>query len=202
MCTDGEILPRQIRAHFDDETIVVYQAYGSQIAGPAVRAGTFVAPFGRGRMTWIKPSFLWMMYRSGWGTKQGQERVLAARMCRDGFEWALGHACLSSYEPGTYASREAWAERKAISPVRVQWDPDRSVTLERVERRAIQVGLQGEAVRRYVDEWMVGLDDVTDLAHDVHHLVGAGDPEAAMTLLPVERPYPVPTELQAIIGSG
>ncbi|MDI8083747.1 DUF4291 domain-containing protein [Salmonella enterica subsp. enterica serovar Kentucky] len=26
-------------------------------------------------MTWIKPSFLWMMYRSHWGTKDpGQKR--------------------------------------------------------------------------------------------------------------------------------
>ncbi|WP_422570328.1 DUF4291 family protein, partial [Erwinia billingiae] len=29
-------------------------------------------------MTWIKPSFLWMMYRSGWGMKDpGQKRILA-----------------------------------------------------------------------------------------------------------------------------
>ncbi|WP_216092858.1 DUF4291 family protein [Candidatus Marithrix sp. Canyon 246] len=26
-------------------------------------------------MTWIKTNFLWMMYRSEWGTKQGQETV-------------------------------------------------------------------------------------------------------------------------------
>ena len=68
---------RQVRAKHDDETLVVYQAYSPQIAAPAVAAGTFVAPFKRDRMTWIKPSFLWMMYRCGWATKPGQERVLA-----------------------------------------------------------------------------------------------------------------------------
>jgi hypothetical protein len=29
--------------------------------------------------TWVKPSFLWMMYRSGWATTPGQERILPAR---------------------------------------------------------------------------------------------------------------------------
>ena len=43
-------------------------------------------------MTWIKPSFLWMMYRCGWGLKEGQETVLAVEITREGFEWAL-RAC-------------------------------------------------------------------------------------------------------------
>ena len=50
-------------------------------------------------MTWIKPSFLWMMHRSGWATKPGQERVLAIEITRAGFEWALSHAALSHYDP-------------------------------------------------------------------------------------------------------
>jgi hypothetical protein len=66
---------RHVRAKFSAETIVVYQAYASLIADAALAAGTFVTPFKRERMTWIKPSFLWMMYRSGWATKPGQERI-------------------------------------------------------------------------------------------------------------------------------
>jgi hypothetical protein len=31
-------------------------------------------------MTWIKPSFLWMMYRCGWGAKEGQESVLVVEI--------------------------------------------------------------------------------------------------------------------------
>jgi len=69
----GEVPERQIRAVFDEQTIRVYQAYGDAIADPALKAGTFVPPFSMTRMSWIKPSFLWMMYRSGWGTKPGQE---------------------------------------------------------------------------------------------------------------------------------
>lgn len=36
---------RQVRADFDDETVVVYQAYPREIAEPAVSAQRFVAPF-------------------------------------------------------------------------------------------------------------------------------------------------------------
>jgi hypothetical protein len=102
------------------------------------------------RMTWIKPSFLWMMYRSGWATKPGQERVLAIAISRDGFEWALAHSWLSHYEPGTYASRAAWAEQQRGCPVRVQWDPEHSLRLSLLAHRTIQIGLSGEAARRFV----------------------------------------------------
>jgi hypothetical protein len=44
---------RQVRACYTDTTITVYQAYSAEIAGPAVAAGRFVAPFKRERMTWI-----------------------------------------------------------------------------------------------------------------------------------------------------
>jgi len=72
-----------VRAGFTTETITVYQAYPAEIALPAVAAGRFVPPFKRDRMTWIKPSFRWMMYRCGWGTKPGQEHVLAVEITRD-----------------------------------------------------------------------------------------------------------------------
>src|SRR5688500_10455476 len=74
----------QIRADHDETTIVVYQAYRPGIANAAVRAGRFVEPFSRSRMTWIKPSFAWMMHRCGWATKPGQEHVLALRITREG----------------------------------------------------------------------------------------------------------------------
>lgn len=77
----------------------MYQAYAPQIARPAVVAGRFVEPFKRDRMTWVKPSFRWMMYRCGWATKPGQEHVLAIDITWAGFEWALARACLSYYDP-------------------------------------------------------------------------------------------------------
>ncbi|WP_432992700.1 DUF4291 domain-containing protein [Dactylosporangium sp. CA-233914] len=182
---------REIRAVYCAETITVYQAYGAGIALAAAAAGRFVAPFERDRMTWIKPSFLWMMYRSGWATKPGQEHVLAVEIRRDGFEWALGRACLSHYDRDLHASVADWKRQLRESPVRVQWDPERDLHLSPVPGcRSLQLGLSGEAVRRYVDEWTVRITDVTALAHRIHELVRARDLDAARALLPPEREYP------------
>jgi hypothetical protein len=56
-----------------------------------------VSPFKFDRMTWVKPSFLWMMYRSDWATKPDQERVLAVSITRDGFEWTVSIADVTRF---------------------------------------------------------------------------------------------------------
>lgn len=181
----------QIRALYTDTTVTVYQAYSDEIAQTAVRAQTFLPPFKRDRMTWIKPSFLWMMYRSGWGTKEGQKRVLAIDITRSGFQWCLAHACLSSYNPAIHCSEEAWRQSKMKSPVRAQWDPERSIRLTALDHRSIQIGLSGLAVEKYVGSWIVRIRDVTSLARKVYELVEAGDEIGAVALLPREAHYRV-----------
>ncbi|MFJ5543398.1 DUF4291 domain-containing protein [Micromonospora chalcea] len=196
-------VPRhQIRAAFTADTVTVYQAYPPEIADAALRAGRFVPPFKRERVTWIKPSFRWMMYRCGWALKPGQERVLAVDVSRTGFEWALRHACLSSYDPRLHPDREAWRRGLRASPVRVQWDPERSLRLAPLPYRSLQVGLSGEAVHRYVDEWVLGLTDVTGLARSVHGRLTDGDEAGAAALVPVEQPYPLPAEVARIVDAG
>jgi hypothetical protein len=187
---------RQIRADFDDTTLTVYQAYSPQIADAALKAGTFVPPFKLTRMTWIKPSFLWMMYRSGWATKPGQERIVAVRITREGFEEALASACLSHFDADVYADHAAWEERRRTSAVRVQWDPERGPSLEPLPWRSLQVGLMGVAARKYVTEWIADITDITDHAKRLR-------PEAARSgaLLPRERPYPLPREIAQAIGA-
>jgi hypothetical protein len=180
---------RQIRAVYDDSTIRVYQAYSDSIADCTLRHGKFVSPpFKIERMTWIKPSFLWMMYRSGWGFKDaGQSRILAIDISRDGFAWALAHAC-ASHPPESMTSQQ-WEALKANSPVRIQWDPERDLHHNPLPHRAIQIGLSSEAVRRYVDEWTQRITDMTPLAHAIHAQVQSGDLVHARAMLPDERPY-------------
>jgi hypothetical protein len=189
---------RQIRAVYSADAITVYQAYSAAIAEPAARAGRFVPPFKRERMTWIKPSFLWMMYRCGWATKPGQERVLAIRISRAGFEWALTHSCLSHYDRARHADRAAWSRSLRASPVRIQWDPERSPRLGALPHRSLQVGLSGEAVHRYVDEWTLSVTDVTADVRRIHQSLRDGHADPG---LPVERPYPLPPEVAAIVGA-
>jgi hypothetical protein len=183
---------RQIRAVYTEKSITVYQAYDSAVAEPSVTAQTFVPPFKRERMTWIKPSFLWMMYRCGWASKPGQRRVLAIEIRRDGFEWALASSCLSHYDRDQHIDRNAWVKQLGQSPVRIQWDPERDRHLNALPYRSLQIGLSGEAVELYADEWILAITDVTDLATAVQ----AGESE-----VPIERPYPLSPNMAEIIGA-
>ncbi|WP_229911156.1 DUF4291 domain-containing protein [Streptomyces aurantiogriseus] len=186
-----------MRALHTESTVTVYQAYRPEIGNAAARDGRFPPAWSRERMTWIKPSFLWMMYRCGWGSKEGQETVLAVEISRVGFEWALRHACLSSYVRGVHPDRATWQRQLKRAPARVQWDPERDLRLQPLPYRSLQLGLSGEAARRYADEWTVAIRDVTPLAHEIHALVSSRDLDSAARLLPRERSYPVGDELLA-----
>ncbi|MGQ4376962.1 DUF4291 domain-containing protein [Streptomyces sp. SAS_267] len=188
---------RAIRAHHTASTVTVYQAYRPEIGLPAARDGRFPSVWKRDRMTWIKPSFLWMMYRCGWGLKEGQETVLAVEITRPGFEWALRNARLSHYVRGLHENQAAWKRELRRAPARVQWDPERDLRLQPLPYRSLQLGLSGEAARRYADEWTVAIRDVTPLAHEIHALVRGGDLDAATRLLPQEALYTGQDELIA-----
>lgn len=74
-------------------------------------------------MTWIKPSFLWLMEHSNWGQKSGQEVTLVVRITCAGWEEALSQAVLTDNE--TDQAR-----------VHVQWDPERSLRGEKLPHRS------------------------------------------------------------------
>jgi hypothetical protein len=154
---------RHILAQFDDESVVVYQAYRPQIGRFAAEHGYFGGAFKLDRMSWIKPNFLWMMYRSGWGTKEGQEVILAVWLRRSAFDAILKEAVHSTFVPEVYASEEEWKQAVARSSVRLQWDPDHDPAGDKVERRAIQLGLRGEVLARYAREWIIRIEDISSM---------------------------------------
>jgi hypothetical protein len=193
---------RQIRANFHGDTIVVYQAYSPSIAGPAIAADKFVTPFSFDRMTWIKPSFLWMMERSNWGRKSNQECILAVRITRTGWEEALTSAVLTHPDESVYSDIDDWRRRTSEALVQVQWDPERSIRGGKLEYRAIQVGLSRHIVRRYVDEWIVGIEDVTPRVRKMASMIASGDVDKAKALLPRERPYPLHDDIARTIGAS
>ncbi|KAL3485022.1 hypothetical protein BJX62DRAFT_243353 [Aspergillus germanicus] len=194
---------RQIRALYTPQTITIYQAYPPPIALPALATQSLsqVPTFKRTRMTWIKPSFLWMAYRSGYATKQNQEHVLAIEISRQGFEWALDHAVLS-HIPGSASAEqvETWKKDVDGSCVRVQWDPERDLYGNPLGYRSLQVGLRGEAVGRFVDQWIVSIKDVTGLMHDIKEMIEMKDLEGAEKLLPVEEVYTLPGGVARGVG--
>ncbi|MFE5795673.1 DUF4291 domain-containing protein [Streptomyces sp. NPDC056503] len=181
-----------IRADYDARTIVVYQAYPPAIADAALRAGRFVEPFSFRRMTWIKPSFLWLMHRSNWARKTGQERVLAVRITREGWEEALSRAVLTTEDPAAVAR----------APVHVQWDPERSARGAALNHYSIQVGIGRGLTRTYAEEWTVELTDLTPNVRRAESMMRTGQAAKARHLLPAERAYPLPEALERRLCPG
>jgi hypothetical protein len=146
---------RQVRALYTDRVVRVYQAYSDSIADVAIELGTFAPPFKMSRMTWIKPSFLWMMCRAGWGHKEAnQKRTLAIDIQSEGFEWALGNSRVPALEQDN-----PWGESED-APVVLQWDPERDIFCNNLPYRSIQIGLGGKALHRYVSEWIEKITDI------------------------------------------
>ncbi|MFE6178803.1 DUF4291 domain-containing protein [Streptomyces sp. NPDC056464] len=182
----------QVRADFDARSIVVYQAYAPVIAEGALRAGRFVAPFSFDRMTWIKPSLMWLMHRSNWARRAGQERVLAVRMTREGWEEALSRAVLTTADPAAVAR----------AAVHVQWDPERSLRGAALNHYSIQVGIGRRLIRTFTDDWIVNLTDLTPRIRKASALIQTGHAARARRLFPAERAYPMPRALEVVVSPG
>lgn len=185
---------RHIMAQYDDEAVVVYQAYNRHIGRYAAEEDLFYgAPgFKMDRMTWIKPNFLWMMHRCGWATKPDQEMVLAIWLDRVGFDAILRKAVISSFDQRVYDDEAQWKQAVGASSVRVQWDPDYGPGDNWLERRALQLGLRGKAGNHYANGgWILHIEDITPFVHEQRE--NAKRPYDKL-LLPKERPYPVYNE--------
>jgi len=180
---------RHILAQYDDNSIVVYQAYNPEIGHYAAEHQHFGGEFSLTRMSWIKTNFLWMMFRSGWGTKPNQEVILAVRIKRSAFDSILPVAVHASFAPEVYADQAAWKTALSQSPVRVQWDPDHHPTGTKLERRAIQLGLSGAALASYAREWIVDIEDISEFARKqrLNSRTRAYD----KLIIPKEQIYPV-----------
>lgn len=188
---------REIRAAHDEQGLFVYQAFRPGIGRYAAQNGRFGRGFSLERMTWIKPSFGWMLYRSDYGRKRGQEVVLRIKITHEGWLNALSGAVLSTYERDVHGEKAFFRKALKVGECRVQWDPDRTLAAERLERRTIQVGLRGGLVERYVRNWILEIEDVTGLARAIRDAVSAGAPPPAV---PEERVYEVPDEIRQRLG--
>lgn len=156
-------LGQHILAQQTEHTIFVYQAFNPRIASYAIEHQQFGGEhYSFNRMTWIKPNFLWMMYRCGWAKRENQKRVLAIELLKTDFDKILGEAVHSSFKPVVYESREAWQAAIKASDVRLQWDPDHDPYGAKLERRAIQLGMRGEIQREFATQWIRSIVDITD----------------------------------------
>lgn len=171
-----------------DEFIVVYQAYNKQIAEYATSnqklGGNY---FSYNRMSWIKPNFLWMMYRCGWAEKENQENVIAIWIKKSDFETILDNVVYSSFQENIYQSREQWQSELEQKEVRLQWDPDHDPFGNKQERRAIQLGLKGSILKTFGEEMIQKIENITDFVKTQKQFVSKNEIENL--IVPTEKPY-------------
>lgn len=145
----------------DDEGVFVYQAFCDNIADWAIKNQTLGGPdFNPKRMTWIKPSFAWVLYRSGYGNKHNQNRILKVKISHKSMASILTLCECKTAGGGSLG--------------RVQWDPARDILSsdngkeprKMLRKRAIQIGVKGRISELYVSS-ILSIEDVTPLAHKV-----------------------------------
>ena len=142
-------------------SIIVYQAFNDQIADHALANQKFGGQnYSFSRMTWIKPNFLWMMYRSGWAEKKDQNRILAIEMTLAGFFHLLEQGISTSYQ-NSYESEQSWRKLLSNSNVRIQWDPDHDPIGRKLKRRAVQIGIKSDALEEFNNKFIVSIADIT-----------------------------------------
>ncbi len=139
-----------------------------------------------------------MLHRSEYATAHRQEAIARIRITRAGFDAILEEAVLSHYAPEVCTTEILWGDALRRSKVRCQWDPDRTPRNEKMDRRAIQFGISGDFVHRYVNEWIVGVEDVTRLAHEIRACVR--QPRGDLPEVPEERHYPVGESVRRDLG--
>jgi hypothetical protein len=177
-----------IIAQFTKEWIIVYQAFKDTIAEYAVANQKFGGEdYDFNRMTWLKPSFLWMMYYSGWARHENQENILAIKMKRSGFDEILNYAVMSTYYKQIYGNSKLWEEKLAGSDIHVQWEPYYDLLGEKTDRRAAKIGIKGEVQRKFNDEWILEIKNITEYVNDQQRLLEKNKLE--MIKLPQERAY-------------
>jgi hypothetical protein len=191
-------MQRRILAAYDSQGIFVYQAFKPSITEEALRKGTFGKGFNLERMTWIKPSFGWMLYRSGYATKHRQESILKIKLTHQGFQEILFQAIPTSFDRNIFELERDWKSSLDNSEVRYQWDPDRDLSLRRLEHRALQLGIRGSVVQNYVNNWILGIEEVTNLAREIQNALKSKSKQ--LPEVPQEKVYQVNEEIQKALG--
>lgn len=158
---------KHILAQQTDDQILVYQAFNPRIASYALANQCFGgAHYSYNRMSWIKPNFLWMMYRCGWAEKEAQKQVLGIWIDKSDFDRILDEAVFTSYQANMYENHEIWKAGLAAKEVRLQWDPDHDIYGEKQERKAIQLGLKGGILKDFGTQMIRKIINVTDFVKE------------------------------------
>ena len=86
-----------------------------------------------------------------------------------------------------YASHDAWRQAVAHSNVRLQWDPDHDPAGAPQNRRALRLGLRGDALSAYGRKEILEITDIS--AFVAAQRTNIAPDRLSQLLIPVERVY-------------
>ena len=187
-----------IFADYDEEGIFIYQAFKPKIVKVAVELGTFGKGFGLDRITWIKPSLCWVLRRSNYGTKNRMQAIARIKISHKAFLEILNQSIETHWNEALFPNQDNWQKRINKSDVIHQWDPERDIVGKRLNRQAIQIGIRGEVIRNYVSEFIIGVEDISDLVHEIGRVRKTGAKK--YPTIPEEKEYQIPDDLFVSLG--
>lgn len=203
-----------VLAQYTDDAILVYAAFESDIVSYAAKHQTFrqaerETSWDPQRMSWVKTNFLWMQYRSGWGTKARQTGTVGLWIKRSLFEEILATSMGSCHYSRLQTKKEYEQHKNQCRSgsgqrVTLQWDPDHTPGGGPVRsRRAVQLGLKGQWRDRVFDNARGELLRVMDLTAFVQEQRDRTSRERWAELrVAQESVYPVPPHISDHIGEG
>ena len=147
-------MQKLIYAAYDDEGVFIYQAFKPKTVEIAVELGTFGKGFGFDRLSWIKPSFGWVLRRTKYATKNRMQAIAKIKISHSAFLEILNQSIETHWNDQLFDKEMDWQRTLNHSDVIHQWDPERDLVGRRLNRQAIQIGLRGNILRKYVSNYI------------------------------------------------
>ncbi len=126
------------------------------------------------------------------------EAIAKIKLSHEAFTEIIDQSIGTHWDQEVFSTEDDWQRNLNRSDVIHQWDPERDIVGKRLDRQAIQIRIRGTVIRKYVSDYIIGVEDVSPLVHEIGRIrkSGASDyPE-----LPEERAYTIPEELFKKLG--
>lgn len=83
----------------------------------------------------------------------------------------MKQATFTSYDEQFFRTHEDWKKQLDSTEVRLQWDPDHDPFGNKEVRKAIQIAIKGDVLKRFGTEWIKGIEDITNLVSSEYEKV-------------------------------
>jgi hypothetical protein len=106
-----------------------------------------------------------------------------------------------TYKEHIYKTQKNWKEKLNTTSVRIQWGPEKKLKLGNLNYKSIQIGVKGDALKKYIKDWIVQIDNITNLSKEIYNSISNTDIEKAKDKLPFKKVYPSPDTIKSIINA-